>query len=293
MEQSHISFRSLNLVSLTVGLVAAAMAFGGFRSVLKSPDATTLVAQSAPPAGNVLWSADIESSWNPGGDLWIWYAPVPSAFGFLSNTLDTVGNGGGVFNSGTACVGPSFDIAHSGTYSAKLSIDTSYGQESGVRLFRWSEAQAIPELYYSVWYYFPQQYTPVGNPAWWNVFEWKSKSPGRNNPFFSVNVWNRRDGTMYFVLRDSNMGTTYNQTMSNIPVAQWTRLEAFYHCAGDSSGRVTIWHDGVRLFDVPGPTRFGNGDCEWSVTNYSNGLSPNPATFYIDDAAICFGGRCP
>jgi hypothetical protein len=41
--------------------------------------------------------------------------PVPTA--------DNIG--GGVFNSGLASAGPSFDFAHSGTYSAVLKIDTS------------------------------------------------------------------------------------------------------------------------------------------------------------------------
>jgi len=29
------------------------------------------------------------------------------------------------------------------------------------------------------------------------------------------------------------------------------------------------------------------------VNNYSDGLNPTTATIYIDDAAICSGGRCP
>src|SRR5206468_7289701 len=132
--------------------------------------------------------------------------------------------------------GSSFDVAHSGTYSAKLTISTPHLPESGARLFRWLEPRNNAELYYSVWDYFPQQYTPNGNPAWWNVFEWKSNSPTLgNNSFFSVNVWNRADGTMYFVLVESTLNRTYDQTVSNIPVGQWTRLEAFYRCAPDST----------------------------------------------------------
>jgi hypothetical protein len=42
-------------------------------------------------------------------------------------------------------------------------------------------------------------------------------------------------------------------------------------------------------------TRYGYSDaeCSWSVNNYSNGLSPSPATIYVDDAKICQGGHCP
>jgi hypothetical protein len=39
-------------------------------------------------------------------------------------------------------------------------------------------------------------------------------------------------------------------------------------------------------------TRYADGNCEWSVNNYSASLTPNPAIIYVDDAAICLGGRC-
>ena len=63
-------------------------------------------------------------------------------------------------------------------------------------------------------------------------------------------------------------------------------MGAYYQCAPDNTGRVAIWQDGVRLFDVRNvPTRHADGDCQWSVNNYSNGLTPSSATIYIDDAA--------
>jgi polysaccharide lyase-like protein len=302
MKQSKIRF--LNLVSLTAGLVVTGMV-GGFKLILSSraqtQTTTPLAAVTPSQAGTVLWSADMESSSNPGAALSQWYAPGPFDSSTVVNCLapgcpagGIVTSGGGVFNSGMVSVGPSFDVAHSGTYSAKLTINTPDAPESGTRLFRWLEPQRNPELYYSAWYYFPQQYTPNGNPAWWNVFQWKSKSPILgDNPFISVNVSNRPDGTMYFFLRNSNLDISYDQTVSNIPVRQWTRLEAFYRCAEDSTGEVAVWHDGVLLFDVSVPTRVQDGDCQWSVNNYSSSLIPNPSTIYIDDAAICLGGRCP
>jgi hypothetical protein len=40
-------------------------------------------------------------------------------------------------------------------------------------------------------------------------------------------------------------------------------------------------------------TRYPDGNCAWSVNNYSTSLKPSAATIYVDDAAICLSGRCP
>ncbi len=234
-------------------------------------------------APTVPWSADMET----GGDgLSQWYLPSCCADG---------SNGGGVINSGIAAAGPSFDFAHGGTYSARLDIKTPSTPTSGARLFRWNEPQSNSQLYYSVWYYFPQRFTPNGTPAWWNVFQWKSKSlTFGNNPFFILNVGNRVGGAMYFYLYDQYHQISYDQTVKDIPEGQWTRVEAFYACAPDISGHVTFWQDGVQIFDVANvQTRYLDGDCQWSVNNYTNSVNPTPATIYVDDAAICSGGRCP
>jgi hypothetical protein len=79
-----------------------------------------------------------------------------------------------------------------------------------------------------------------------------------------------------------------------IPVRVWTHVEAHYVCTTTPTGQVTIWEDGKQLFDFSNvATAYPGGDCQWSVNNYSNGLSPSPTIIYIDDAAICSGGRCP
>jgi Polysaccharide lyase len=239
---------------------------------------------ASPLPGPVLWSADMET-----GDLSQWSRPDfpggPNA-------------GGGVFDSGTATA--SVDVAspaHSGIHSAKLYINTlnpSEDSTSGVRLFRWLEPESRSELHYSVWYYFPRRYSPDGNPPWWNVFQWKSKRANVNDPFFALNVGNRPDGAMYFYLYNQNSKTSYSQTIKDIPEGKWFRVEAFYKCAGDNTGHVTFWQEDAQIFDVPNvQTRYADGNCAWSVNNYSKRLNPSTATIYIDDAAICSGGRCP
>lgn len=227
-----------------------------------------------PPA---LWSGDMET-----GDLSQWYSSPAGAAG---------SPGGAVENSGVATAVASTDFAHSGRYSAKLTITTPDTPTSGARLFRWAESQKYPQLYYSVWYYFPQSYTPA---VFWNVLQWKSKhvvsGVATNDPFFTLEVVATPSGQMYFYLGDDNTQTTYQQGSQNavpIPVGRWFNVQAFYQCDGGGAGRVTIWQDGVQLWDIQNVnTRYSDGDCQWSVNNYSSGLTPATATIYVDDAAI-------
>ena len=244
----------------------------------------TISPSGSRPSGSVLWSADMET-----GDLSQWSRPdIPGG----------PNAGGGVFDSGTAIASVDVvSLAHSGIHSAKLFINTLSSPgiaTSGARLFRWLEPESHSELYYSAWYFFPQRYIPNGNPPWWNVFQWKSKRRDTSDPFFALNVGTRADGSMFFYLYNQNSKTSYSQAIKNIPDGQWTRVEAFYKCAADKTGHVTFWQDGAQIFDVPDvQTRYPDGTCAWSVNNYSASLNPPTATIYIDDAAICSGGRCP
>lgn len=224
-----------------------------------------------------LWSADMET-----GDLSQWYLPMSGP---------GVNAGGGIENSGVATAVASTDFAHSGRYSVKLTITTPSTPTSGARLFRWVEPQKYPQLSYSVWYYFPQSYSPA---LFWNVLQWKSKhvvsGVATSDPFFTLEVGATPTGEMFFYLGDDNTQTTYQQNVQNavfIPVGKWTNVEAFYQCDGSGAGRVTIWQDGTQLWDIQNVnTRYADGDCQWSVNNYSSGLTPATATIYVDDAAI-------
>jgi Polysaccharide lyase len=282
----------LGLVLLTLGIGFRKRIEKGFPAAgsLEEPRGhrfTLASLPSAPRSGTtVLWSADMET-----GDLSQWSLP---------DVAGGPNSGGGVFNSGMATASVDrVTLAHSGLYSAKLFVETRENSDlatSGTRLFRWREPQEHPELYYSVWYYFPQRYHPNGSPAWWNVLQWKSKHTGASSsdPLFVLNVGNRSDGSMFFYLYDENAKRTYLQTVKDIPEGRWLHVEAFYRCAPDHSGRITFWQDGMRIVEVADvQTRYVEGDCEWSVNNYSEGFDSGNATIYIDDAAICSDERCP
>jgi polysaccharide lyase-like protein len=256
------------------------------RAILIS--ALSLCLASTILSATILWYDDFER-----GDVSKWYHP--------SVRLD--GNhGGGRTTTGRGVAEPSQDVAHSGNWSLKMTITTPSEPTSGARMFRWLESHQYPGLYYSVWYYFPQVYRAKD---WWNVFQWKSKTSSIASrppwamsanqreggpfvdPFFILNVGNRPDGSMFLYLFDWQKRVTYSQKVKNIPVKTWFKVEAFYQCAGDQSGHVTFWQDGVQLMDVANvQTRYSDGDCQWSVDNYAASLNPPSATIYIDDAMI-------
>lgn len=258
-----------------LGLLAEAC--GLFASTVQIPDSnrSKATSDSAIHVDDriVLWSSDFER-----GDIFSWYFPSTTADG---------SNGGGEFDSGLAFSVPSQNYAHSGTWSLEMTI--TMPPESGTRMFRWLESHTYNDLYYSVWYYFPQSYC-VAN--YWNIFQWKSKkmfSPRQRDPFFVLNVGNRWDGTMFLYLYDWQKRQSYTQTLKDVPVRQWFNVTAHYVCAGDKNGRVTFWQGGTQLFDIANvQTRYSNGDCEWSVNSYSDGIVPAPTILYIDDAKISY-----
>lgn len=206
--------------------------------------------------------------------------------------------GGGEFDSGCAGIQPSREVARSGRYSLQLTIGAPCAPpSSAARMFRWRESRRHPDLYYKVWYYLPRLYTVTGSGvpgdgAFWNILQWKSRAadPPRNDPFFMLNIENRPDGTMSLYLFDSKARVTHTQTIMDVPVGQWFSVEAVYRSREDFTGQVTIWQDGTLLWDITGvQTRYPDsqqGVAEWSVNNFSNGVTPAPTVLFIDDAEI-------
>jgi hypothetical protein len=254
---------------------------------------STVIAQGA-----VLWSADHEE-----GSEVKWYEPG----GF--------NQGGGEFDNGCAGTAPSSDQNHTpnGMFSLALTIGAPCGRasQSGTRMFRWQESHQYADLYYKVWYYFPQIYQRIDPLAgFWNVWQWKSKTASQNDSFFQINIGNRSEyppppegiadwlsrrrlldippNPMFLYLYNWQSRMDYPQASEiDIPINEWFSVEAYYSSREDNSGRVTVWQNGVLLTDVQNvQTRYVGGVTEWSVNSYSDGGVPSPVMFYIDDVEI-------
>ena len=245
-------------------------------------------AARSPMSTSVLWSSDFET-----GDFSDWSKPKPAS--------------GGIFNSGIAESVASQDFAHGGRWSVKATITTPHKPTSGTRIFRWRESQDAryfaSGLYYSAWFLFPKLYTLTADPhrgQFWNIFQFKTKTSSRNDPVWFLDVANRRrGGAMYLTLHwwervamdgphaGESGGHRYTQDLADIPVGRWTHIEAYLKQASDFNGEVRVWQDGVLLFDQKNvKTKYQSGDNQWAVNNYSDGLTPNPATIYIDDVRV-------
>jgi hypothetical protein len=212
------------------------------------------------PVEQMLWSADHET-----GDLSQWYE----------------NQSGAVFNTGTGQVSITEAVTHKGRYALDLTIHAGDGEAHAARIFRWYEDPK--EAYYSAWFYFPQHFEPE---LWWNVFQFKSRTDTRNDPMWMLNVGNRSSGQMYLYLVYWPTNDSYSQHVLNLPMKRWVHIEVFYRRATAKTGRITVWQDGIMLFDFNNVQTAIADNVQWSVSNYTDSISPNDVTIYVDDAAI-------
>ena len=227
----------------------------------------------------VVWSAGMET-----GDLSEW----------------EVGGTGDASWDSRRCFRPpngvSTAAARSGRYSMAMTIDTSQG-DAGCRQARYRESRTGRPFYYGAWFYLPMRTVA---DDYWNIFQLKSKRRGAegSDPFWVVDLMPRRNGALALRLRwkglvpgpfaqDGSARRTWSQSAVNVPVGRWFHIEAYVRQSGGYGGRVAVWQDGVRLWNLDGVrTRYEDGDQRWTVNNYSDDLTPARATLYVDDATV-------
>jgi hypothetical protein len=223
---------------------------------------------------NILWQAGAET-----GNLTEW----------SNNT-----NGyDGEWLSGGATAATSTSQAHTGTRSFALTCNTSAG-DSGARLAKTQTGVTAPPLiadaYYSCWYYIP---TFVTVDVWWNIFQWKHQAPGGgSDPIYTVNIGNRTEASVakMFLQPYKHVSTAGNYGGTgegfqpgapagvNLPVATWFHIEARW--------KFQLWdyQNIITLYNYAAPA--DGRPYQWTVNNYSGGLSPSPLTTYVDDCKI-------
>jgi hypothetical protein len=223
------------------------------------------------PPPTIVWFADHER-----GDLSSW-------------TAGGAANGGGQYQSGGQTE-VTRDRPRGGSYAAKLTIDTTDGTDHTARLYRRTVSGGA---YYSAWFYFTQPHTPDG---WWSIFLFRAQRDPNDIGTY-VNLWNldveRPDGGSMTLSFYNHLTMQFTRTAAAppIPIGQWTHIEAFFHHVPPDGTRITVWQDGVQVFDLTGLGTPPATNFYWSIGNGSNGLIPRVSTIYIDDAAIVTGSR--
>lgn len=231
------------------------------------------------------------------GALTDWTYPQPGRSGK---------DGGGVFNSGSGRAHASRSHARSGAWSAKLVLPRGSG---GTRLFRWRELRENRHAAVRVWLFVPRAYRPTADARtgrFWNVLQFKSRSTtGDNDPLWFLHMARPSRGRLRLELiwwhrtlegpRQGQSGfRRLRQRRARVPVGRWFELTAELRQSNGFDGRLCVWQDDRLLFALDGiRTSFINcaynawcASNEWSVNNYSDGLSPAPAAIYADDASI-------
>jgi hypothetical protein len=205
---------------------------------------------------------------------------------------------------------PSTDVARSGRYSLRASIVTNGSSSSssppfvppdGVLAIR--EAGLPSVGYYSAWYYLPQPAFPISSgpsSTYWLIFKLRSRLDP-TNPSSVVELWDidlsslttggpGGDLALDLVHHPPPPSLAVRQSrIANppaVPIGRWFQIEVLFHAASDTSGQITVWQDGVSVFDIENMPTAPSNYVEWSVGSVSTGLSPPVATLYIDDAAV-------
>jgi hypothetical protein len=222
------------------------------------------------PPPTIVWFADHER-----GDLSQW-------------TAGGAATGGGQYGAGQTEA--SRDHPHGGSYAAKFTIDTTDGGDHTARLFRRMVSGAA---YYSAWFFFPQLYIPE---TWWSIFLFRAqRDPNDINTY--LNLWDldveRPDGGSLSLSFYNHVTKEFTRSMAPppIPIGQWVHIEAFFHYVAPDQTRITVWQDGVQVFDLTGLGQPPATSFYWSIGNGSDGLIPRVSTIYVDDAAIATGSR--
>ncbi|GJQ59824.1 MAG: hypothetical protein D8M57_11320 [Candidatus Scalindua sp. AMX11] len=230
---------------------------------------------------HIVWSADHET-----GDLSQWDEEGPAGSQWW-----------GSYDNGD-CLRPPKGVtseqSHSGEYSVKMSLG-SWDPDGGCRQFRYIESRTGDSFYYSSWLYFPTHYV-IDN--WANVIQFKSQSPTKNNPVWVLELRNRNNGAMYFMLTwqgvmagptedENKVLKHYHQTVKDVPENQWIHIEVYLKQSSGYTGRISFWQDGVQIYDMDKvKTKYPDGDNRWSINAYGDKISPMPFTVYVDDTAI-------
>jgi hypothetical protein len=247
----------------------------------------------------------------PPGPVRAWRAELE--IGALSEW--SAGRGGGEYNSGGGDSVVAQAVAHSGSWSAKQTIDTR-GGSAGTRLFRWAEYRTLTRgqaATTSVWVYIPQS---VSIGGYFNLYQFKSKTQDSSyiDVFFQLNLLNRADGSLYLkaawgcgaenpnfphgpYANSTNLCTFFPpRARINVPVGRWFKVSSQIVPSSGYGGSIKFWQDGVLLYDFqnvmtgyPNTNSVNGVDTQWAVNAYGRGLRPSSYVHYVDDADVSRG----
>jgi hypothetical protein len=221
---------------------------------------------------DVLWSADHET-----GDLSEWIAGDQGGFSA---------------NPPTTTIAASTDVAHTGSYSVKLT-NAAAGARDAARL--WRQAPYPAEAYYSAWYFLPEAYSA---PVSWTIMQFRAPSPEDPSVIGSLvdlDVRGLPGGELILSVFDHRTAYLRSPTPATalpLPIGRWFQIEALFRNVSGDGGRLVVWMDGALYYDIQRP--FGlSSSVYWSPCSSSYDLAPAEAPIYVDDAAVSVARLTP
>ena len=234
------------------------------------------------PKAHVWWSADHEkeglSQWSDGD------AALP---------------GGGVFDQHDSVAATlETKTVHSGQQAVRLTHSPGDDARGGaVYLIRWRDkpldeggSQSLPDrAYYSAWYHLPRSFDGDGSHT---LMQFKSTSPEArvSKPTWSIRLARAED--KFFLTLHSPVNDPTDQAKQRhsparpVVVGRWVHVEVFARFSEERDGRIAVWQDGVRIYDVSAVRTSLGGTNYWAVGLEASGDDAGPAAVVIDDAAI-------
>jgi hypothetical protein len=197
---------------------------------------------------------------------------------------------GGSYSSAGGSSSPSTEQAHTGTGSAKLTINPRNGIVEDVYLFRGTSSSppAEPEAYYGVWFFIPKPYVAS---FYWNIFHFlygatQDRQGGVMN-LWDLSLRSNTAGDLVPYAYDFIARQQHDEPVPiPVPVGKWFHIEILFRLAADPTGRVAVWQDGVLVLDVNDVVSAPTPWIQWSIGSASYDITSTPADLYIDDVTL-------
>ena len=71
-----------------------------------------------------------------------------------------------------------------------------------------------------------------------------------------------------------------------VPVGRWFHVEAEFRAASDVTGKMVVWLDGRRVYELTGRPTVAPESLEFMVSSFLLDLDPSPVDLYVDDVVI-------
>lgn len=239
---------------------AAALPGAGTAPVDAAAGAGLGGAAGAATTDDVLWSSSVES-----GDLSDWTADGPAAGGEQLHV---------------ASVQASTERAHTGSYSAKISFDTSDNDYHWAELFR---AVVSGTAYYSAWFYLEGSHTPA---VYWTLSNFFGEAtPGDMATRRGLWDLNLNAQSLYFYDETSKKFADASPALT-YPVGRWFQVEILLDYAPPSASHLSVWQDGALILDRTNLQSPAGATLYWGIGTQTEQLSPPACTLYVDDVVI-------